>query len=44
MNNIESKAYIMHGPKDHGPLYKETDMSRFPVEPFNTFKIGRAHV
>ena len=37
MNNIESKAYIMHGPKDQGPLYKETDMSRFPVEPFNTF-------
>ncbi len=37
MNNIESKAYIAYGPKDYGPLYKETDMSRFPVEPFNTF-------
>lgn len=24
-------------PSDHGPLYVETDMSRFPVEPWNTF-------
>ncbi|MFI2742134.1 hypothetical protein ACG2LH_05300 [Zhouia sp. PK063] len=24
-------------PHDHGPLYKETVMTRFPVEPFNTF-------
>jgi hemolysin III len=24
-------------PNDFGPIYIETDMSRFPVEPFNTF-------
>lgn len=24
-------------PKDFGPIYRETDMTRFPVEPFNTY-------
>lgn len=24
-------------PKDFGPIYRETDMNRFPVEPFNTY-------
>ena len=27
----------MQAPADFGPIYAETDLSRFPVEPFNTF-------
>ena len=27
----------MRSPNDFGPVYAETDMTRFPVEPFNTY-------
>ncbi|MHB9138731.1 MAG: hypothetical protein ACYC4Q_04930 [Victivallaceae bacterium] len=37
MKTNESHVYIQHKPGDGGPAYKETDLSRFPVEPFNTF-------
>lgn len=37
MKANESRAYIQQRPNDLGPVYKETDLTRCPVEPFNTF-------
>jgi hemolysin III len=37
MNANESRAHIQQRPNDLGPVYKETDLTRCPVEPFNTF-------
>ena len=37
MKTNELHARIQQKPGDGGPTYKETDLTRFPVEPFNTF-------